>query len=119
AELRRDPESTYRIAVEVGEQAEVQVECLRPGDVRPRRVAGDPDRLDAGLVEVRSPVTQELELVRSGRGPVEEVEDEQLRPVLDELAHRERLARAEEDRGVGGAIAGLEHPAKLTTPPVR
>ncbi len=39
AELLPDPEGRDGVAVEVGEQPEVQVERLRPGDVRPRRVA--------------------------------------------------------------------------------
>ena len=68
--------------VPVGEQPEVEVERLRPRDVVPRRVARDPDRLHAQLVERLSPVTQELHFVRSGGRPVEEIEDEQLRPVL-------------------------------------
>src|SRR5205823_1783228 len=55
---------------------------------------------------------------RSGRRPVEEVEDEQLRPVLDELRYRERFVGSEEDRDVRDAIAGLEHPGNLTTPTI-
>ena len=43
--------------------------------MRPGRVAGDPDRLDADLVEVRLPVAHELDLVHAGRGPVERVEE--------------------------------------------
>src|SRR5690242_17417738 len=66
AELEADTEGPHGVAVEVREEPEVQVERLRPGDVRVGRVAGDPDGLDAGCVEVRSPVTQELHLVRSG-----------------------------------------------------
>jgi RNA polymerase sigma-54 factor len=74
---------------------------MRPGDVRPRRVARDPVRVDAGLGELLAPVTQELHLVRSGRRPVEEVEEEQDRHVGGELADRHRLARSEPD-GRGG-----------------
>ena len=96
AELEADPEPAHRVAVEIGQQPEVQVERLRPGDVRVRRVARDADRLDSHLVELGSPVTQELHLVRSGGRPVEEVEDEQLRPVLEQLRHRHGLVR---DRG--------------------
>ncbi|HEV8105550.1 MAG TPA: hypothetical protein VGP69_17590 [Gaiellaceae bacterium] len=66
AELLSDSEGRDGIAVEVGEQPEIQVERLRPRDVRPRGVARDPDRLDAERLELRSPVTQELEFVRSG-----------------------------------------------------
>ena len=39
-------------------------------------------RLDAGRAELLAPVTQELELVRSGRRPVEEIEEEKDRPVV-------------------------------------
>jgi hypothetical protein len=66
SELLGDPECTYCVAVEVREETEIEIECLRPGDVRVRRVAGDPDRLNLCCVEFVSPVTQELELVRSG-----------------------------------------------------
>jgi hypothetical protein len=64
--LDADAEAAHSIAVEVREEPEVQIERLRPGDMRPRGVARDADRLDAELLERRSPVTQELELVRSG-----------------------------------------------------
>ena len=39
AELEADAEGANDVAVEVGEQPEVQVERLCPGDVCPRRVA--------------------------------------------------------------------------------
>ena len=114
AKLESDPEGPHDVTVEIGEQTEVQVERLRPRDVRPGRVAGDADRLHPDRVELGSPVTQELQFVRSGGGPVEQVEDEQLRPVVDELEHRERLVRSEEDLRVGDAVAGLEHAAEIT-----
>jgi hypothetical protein len=62
-----DAEAVRRIGVPVGEKREVEVERLRPRDVRVGRVARDGERLDAGVLQLRSPVTQELELVRSGR----------------------------------------------------
>ena len=106
---RRDPESMNRLAVPVREQPEVEVERLRPGDVSPRGVARDADGLHAERFELRSPVTQELEFVRSGGGPVEQVEDEQLRPVVDQVEHRQRLVRPKEDGCVGDAVTGAEH----------
>ena len=64
---RATPKRAHGVAVPVGEQREIQVERLHPGDVRPGRVARDPDRLHARLLELRAPVTQELQLVCSGR----------------------------------------------------
>ena len=72
-----------------------------------------PIGLHAQLVELGSPVTQELHLVRSGGGPVEEVEDEQLRPVLDELEHRERLAPGRGTPCLGDAVADFQHPDRI------
>ena len=109
----RSPNARTASPLKSDEQAEVQIERLRPGDVAPRRVARDADRLHAGVLELRSPVTQELHLVRSGGRPVEQVEDEQLRPVLEQLANRQGLVRAEEDRDVGNAFAGLQHGPRL------
>src|SRR5262249_54405793 len=43
AKREADPECSHRLAVEVREQPEVQVERLRPRDVAPRRVARDAD----------------------------------------------------------------------------
>jgi hypothetical protein len=80
AELALDAERARRLAIPVGQEREVQVERLRPGDVRPRGVTRD-----AGLLELRAPVTQELQLARSGRGPVEEVEDEESPAVAEHL----------------------------------
>src|SRR5205823_1181361 len=86
AELLRDAESPDGVSVPVGEQRKAQVEHLRPRDVRPGRVAGDAEESDSPLREFRAPVTQELHLVRSGRRPVEEVEEEERTPVGNELA---------------------------------
>src|SRR5205085_2492956 len=81
SELEGDVERVHRLAVPVGEERKAQLERLRPRDVRPGRIAGDAEDAHARLLELPAPVTQELELVRSGRRPVEEVEDEQDRAV--------------------------------------
>ena len=52
-----------------------------------------PNRRTPASVELRAPVTQELQLVRSGRRPVEEVEEEEQRAFLGELL-RSSPARA-------------------------
>jgi hypothetical protein len=57
------------------------------------------------------PVTQELELVRSGAGPVEEVEEEERPAVPDKLAERGRLSGSREDGDVRDLRAGSEHRA--------
>src|SRR3954464_8493881 len=71
AEIEGDAESPGRLGVPVGEEREIEVERLHPGDVRPRRVAGDCVWLYARRAKLLAPVTQELELARSGRRPVE------------------------------------------------
>jgi hypothetical protein len=48
--LDRDAEAERRLGVPVGQEREVEVERLRPGDVRVRRVAGDRERLDARVL---------------------------------------------------------------------
>src|SRR5581483_8812293 len=107
-----DPEAPHGLRVPVGEEADVEVERLHPRDVRPRRVSRDAEAADAGGLELGSPVTQELELVRSRRGPVEEVEEQEDRAVLDDLPHRHGLARAEPDgRAERDRVAGPEHQA--------
>src|SRR5437588_10208477 len=93
AVLDGDVEAVRRLAVPVREQREVEVERLHPGDVRPRRVARDRIRLDAGGAKRLAPVTQELHLARSGRGPVEQVEEQEDRAVRDELLERRSLLR--------------------------
>src|SRR5438128_3614373 len=85
-------EAVGRFGVPVGEQRKVEIERLHPGNVRVRRIARDRERLHPGLLQLRSPVTQELELGRSGRGPVEEVEEEEQRAVMKELADARALA---------------------------
>ena len=97
AELVCDLERAHRVGVPVGEQREVQVERLRPGDVRPRRVAGDAERPDTRRLELLAPVTQELHLVRSGGRPVEEVEDEQRTAVHQQLLERASHLRRRPD----------------------
>src|SRR5207247_8057641 len=85
--------------------------------VRPGRVARDPVRVDAGLRERLAPVTQELHLVRSGRRPVEEVEEEEDRDVRGQLADRSGLARRQPDGGLRDLVACREHrlePTALT-----
>jgi len=91
----------------------LEVERLPPGDVRPGRVARDSEDGDPCSLEVRAPVTQELHLVRSGRGPVEEVEEEQERPAVAELGDRGRLAGREPDRRLGNMVACGEHRRSL------
>ena len=53
--------------------------------MRPVRVAGDAEDPDACQAELGAPVTQELQLLRSRRRPVEEVEEEQHGAVLEQL----------------------------------
>src|SRR5579875_2571106 len=96
--LEGDAEAARRLGVPVGEQREVEVEGLRPGDVGVRRVARDGIRPDAGLAQLLAPVTQELELARSGRRPVEEVEEQQKRTAPEQVADRRPLARRRPDR---------------------
>src|SRR6266540_4189439 len=109
AELSLDPEGPRRLAVPVRQQREVQVERLRPGDVRPLGIARDPERPHSPLLEFRAPVTQELHLARSGRGPVEEVEEEERGPVGDQLADRATVVRRSPDRRLGYPVAYPQH----------
>src|SRR5512133_3305117 len=98
AELVRDPEAPYRVPVPVRQELElVQVERLAPGGLRPAGIARDRVRRDPRLLELRSPVTQELELVRSGRRPGEQEEDEERGAARDEVLAAGRLARSEPD----------------------
>src|SRR5690349_8763321 len=111
AVLVRDAEAVRRLAVPVGEQGKVEVERLHPGDVGPGRVARDAVRLDARVPELRAPVTQGLHLVRSGRGPVEEVEEEEDRPFGCDLDEAGGLVRRRPDLRVGDALADPDHAA--------
>src|SRR5881394_2467925 len=72
AELAFDAERPRRVAVPVREKREAQIEGLRPGDMRPGRVARDAERPYACLLELPAPVTQELNLPVSGQEQVEE-----------------------------------------------
>jgi hypothetical protein len=109
--LLPDAEPSRRVGVPVRQERDVEVEGLRPCDERPRRVARDAEDLDAGSVEFRSPVTQELELVRSGRAPREQEEQKQRCAVFDEVGQTRRLAWREPDLSVRHAVADAEQVA--------
>jgi hypothetical protein len=111
----RDTEPAHRIGVPVREELDLaEVERLAPGGLRVRRVARDRERGDPGLLELRSPVTQELELVRSGGRPGEEEEGEQRVPVFDEPCTCRLLARSEPDGCFWNAVAWSEQRAPRT-----
>src|SRR5204863_9085825 len=85
---------------------------------RVRRVARDRERLDSRLLQLRSPVTQELELARSGRGPVEEIEEEEQRAVVDEVADARPLAwRRPHHRLERRLLPDLQHELDATRRP--
>src|SRR5919197_1572825 len=65
--------------------------------------------MDAGLRELLAPITQELPLARTGRRPVEEVEEEEDRHVGGEVADRHGLARSEPDGGLRELVACRQH----------
>ena len=89
------------VTVPVGEERDVaEIEDLRPGDVRPRAVPRDTEDLDAGRVELLSPVTQERQLVRSGARPVEEVEEEDVGVALGHLRQLDLVAGRQPYRGL-------------------
>src|SRR4029077_8331660 len=107
-------EPARALRVPVGEEWEVEVERLHPGDVRVRRVARDRERLHARVLQLRSPVTQELELARSGGRPVEEIEEEEERALMKELADAGALARRRpDDRVERRLLPDLEHGPSL------
>ena len=113
--LEGDAEAVRRLGVPVGEERKVEVERLHPGDVRVRRVARDRERLDPRRLQLLSPVTQELELARSGRGPVEEIEEEQERPVVEQVTDRCALARRRPYHRLERSLcADLEHVPEST-----
>jgi hypothetical protein len=65
-------------------------------------------------LQLHSPVTQELELARSDRGPVEEVEEEEQGFLVEELADARALAwRRPNDRIERCGVADLEHVPSL------
>ncbi len=91
-ELRRDAECASRLPVPVGEERHVlRAQRPRPGLVGPRRVAGDRERTDPDSSQVLAPVTQEQNLVGSGRRPVPEVEGEERQPGAEHVPERPRL----------------------------
>ena len=105
-----DAEAARRVRVPIREELDlIEIERLAPGRLRPGRVARDRKRQDAGLVELRSPVTQELELVRSGRRPGEEEEEKERGCLSDEIRNRRRLAWRHPNRGPRNSLAGLDH----------
>jgi hypothetical protein len=113
--LERNVERARRLTVPVGQEGDVDAQGLRPRAVRPRRVAGDPERADAGLGEVVAPVPQEVQLVRSGRRPVPDVEAQEREPGTEYLAQRRRLlARRRPHVDVRNGTAGFEHRATVT-----
>src|SRR5439155_8085670 len=112
AEHVRDPESPHGVRVPVGDELDLaEVERLAPRGLRPGRVARDRERPHPGRIELRSPVTQELELVRSGRRPGEEEEKQKERP--REVLHRDGLPRCEPDGRVGDWFADTQHVTTL------
>ena len=98
------PEPRREGAVPVREERHVDAERLLPRPVRPVRVARDAEGADTRSLEVRAPVTQEPQLLRSGGRPVEEVEEEEHRAVLEQLLELRRLpgVEPEHDRNLLG-----------------
>jgi len=109
AELEGDAERVDRFAVPVGEQRDAKVERLGPRDVGVRRVARDPEGADTQLLELRAPVTQELEFVRSGPGPVEEIEEDERRRAGEELREPGGRVRSGPHRHVRDGFAHGQH----------
>ena len=65
------------------------------------------------MVELRSPVTQELHLARSGRRPVEEVEDEQHTAAGEQLRQLPLLVRRGPDGCVRCSVPCPQHAGSL------
>lgn len=85
--------------------------------MRPERVAREAERPDAGRRQVLAPVTQEKELVRSGRRPVEDVDAEEREAVAENVAQQPRiLAESRPHPDLGDRVASLEHATRLTAP---
>ena len=59
------------------------------------RIAGNAEDAHPCPLELRAPVTQESQLLRSGRRPVEEVEEQQHRAVFEQLLEPGFLAIVE------------------------
>jgi hypothetical protein len=74
--------------------------------------------VDPRFVELMLPVTQELELVRSGAGPIEEVEEKERRPLGDDRPQSDGLAGSGVDGDVGNRLPGREHARTLTGQPL-
>ena len=109
-EIVRHAEAAHRAGVPVRQEPDlVKVERLAPRRLGVGRVARDRVRRHSRVLELRSPVTQELHFVRSGGRPGEEKEEEERRAVLDELGQGRRFPRREPDRGLGNAITWGEH----------
>jgi hypothetical protein len=114
AEVVGDAEPLHGVGVPVREELDLaEVERLAPRGLRPRRIARDRVWRDAGLLELRSPVTQELELVRSGRRPGEQEEQEERGAPRDEVGADHRLARSHPDRRIRDGVTGAQHTVTL------
>src|SRR5437899_1164171 len=109
AEVALDSEGLHPLLVPVREERKVQVQRLGPRNVRPLGIAGDAEWADTRREELRAPVTQELHLVRSGRGPVEEVEEEERRSVREHCVERLLLVGSSQDGCSGDLVAYGEH----------
>ena len=114
--LEYDVEGADGVPVPVREERSLDAECLRPGAVRPRRVSRDRERAHADPVEVVAPVPQELQLGRSGRRPVPDVEAEERKPGTEHLTQRSGLlSNVGPDLDVGNGIARTEHEQTVPT----
>jgi len=113
--LERDVERARGFPVPVGEQWHVDAERLRPRTVRPWRIARDTDRPDPCCGEIVAPVTQQLELIRSGGRPVVDVEAQESETRAEDVTESSRLLA---DRGphphVRNRATTLEHAATLS-----
>src|SRR6266536_6132942 len=112
AELPFDAERLHRLVVPVREEREVQVERLGPRDVGPLGIAGDAEWANTRCQELTAPVTQELHLVRSGGRPVEEVEDEERRPVPEQLVETAPLVRCGPNGRLRNSVCYSQHRAR-------
>ena len=75
-----------------------------------RGLADVAERGHSRLLELRPPVTQEDQLVRSGARPVEEVEEEERQlALLPDVRELNRLARPEPDGRIGHALPDRDH----------
>ena len=117
-ELEVDAEGASHVSVPVGEQRYVDTEGARPRRMRPDRVARDRERPDTDFGEIVAPVTQEQDLVRSGRRPIPEVKGQQGEAGAEHLLQRAGLLPGSRpDLNVGDVVTGLEHALSLRHPP--